>query len=1116
MNNFCSFISSLCFSIIFPGLCVGQQSIHHSLPWPQYSTRLHQGCLHNPVGHSLDYLQNLKPGNVALVVNQDSHSNHATFSSEKFIEYNDEEYSTFIFSVSFDTENPCPSDCFELEVRERLSIAFPSGKVNEPWNVSNGPHSLHFIPTHSNKEEHQQFGFLLLNFHNKDAGDKSCFDFILRNVSQGTPSFMMVFQDSIHSQFKATPLAALRKGVDQSYKQPLLIEWIHTGQPTEGILNLQGIDLLKVSIETGPNKHIIDIPATLSKELKKVELRSSSGMHEEIAVPFYPVPPFEVHLLPHSHVDIGFTHLQDEVMHMQWKMFEDAIEMGEQTRNYPEAAQFKWNTEVLWAVEGYLQQADSNKRQSFIQAVHDGIIGLDALFGSVLTGLQKPEELMQNTYYAHELLDHYNIPIASTMITDVPGAQWGFVPALYHNGVRYLNMGPNHMPHMADMGYQVGHTIKTWGDIPFYWESISGKERILVWMSSHGYSWFHPWLLGNIRKKEGIPILAFLNELQEKGYPYHMVQLRYTLGDNAGPDKDLSDFVKEWNETYSSPKLIINTNEKMFQQFEERYGHVLPVVRGDFTPYWEDGAASSALETSLNRNTVEKLLQAELLWSANPNKSYPFGLFREAWRNILLFSEHTWGAYSSKSDPDGEFAKAQWEVKQSFATRAAEITNHLLDSILGHEPDDTIEKFSVVNTHPFSGSGLIKFKANPGIRVKDSKGNSIPSQRLQSGEVAIHIDDIPAFGQMTLTIEQGLAENLNQFPRDFSLTGNNQTLIFNEKGELAFWQNESHDVNMIRKDDEYGFNRFIYSGIDTIDMTKANFVRMDWVDHGPILQSIRMVYECIGVDSIVSMYSLIVPSGVLEINNTVYKKKITCDENARFVFPFEVPDAQIRMDHPFGIMIPGADQMPGSNFNFYCTQRWVDFSNPDFGIAWVSLDAPIMEFAHPHGQQWASDLKKRPWLDSFVYDTRIFSWIMNNVWFVNYKGYQEGNIPFRYRILLHQGYDPVKIMQFALLQHQPLLVRLNEEDAGRLNLPFNWEGDDEIQLSLCKKSRTGDAIIMRLVNMCPDKKKVSIIPLDNFLHIYYTDHTEIPGEKLHIQEVEFDGWEIKTLRLDRY
>ena len=827
MIKFCSPILSLCFSLFLLGLCFGQESIHSPSPWPQISSRLHQGCLHNPVGYSLDYLQNLKPGNVALVVNQDSQSNKASFRSEKFIDFNGEEYSTFIFSVSFDTNYPCPSDCFELVAEEQLSFIFPSGKFIEPWHVSNGPHSLHFIPTHSNEEEHQQFGFLLLNFHNKDAGDKSHFYFSLRNVSQDTPSSMMVFQDSIYTQFSATPLAALRKGVDETDRQPLLIEWIHTGQPTEGVLTLQGIEILKVSIQPGPNKHIIDIPATLTKELKKVELRSLSGGHEEIVVPFYPVPPFEVHLLPHSHVDIGFTHLQDEVMHMQWKMFEDAIEMGEQTRDYPKEAQFKWNVEVLWAVEGYLQQADSVKRQSFIQAVHDGIIGLDALFGSVLTGLQKPEELMQNTYYAHELLDKYNISIASTMITDVPGAQWGFVPALYHNGVRYLNMGPNHMPHMPDLGYQVGHTIKTWGDIPFYWESISGKERILVWMSSHGYSWFHPWLLGNIRKKEGIPILAFLYELQEKGYPYHMVQLRYTLGDNAGPDKDLSDFVKEWNETYSSPKLIINTNEKMFRQFEERYSNILPVVIGDFTPYWEDGAASSAFETSLNRNTAEKLLQAELLWAAHSNKSYPFELFREAWRNVLLFSEHTWGAYSSKSDPDGEFAKAQWEVKQSFATRAAEITNHLLDSILGHGQEEIIEKFTVVNTHPFTASGLIKFKANPGIRVTDPKGDSIPSQRLQSGEVAIYADDIPAFGQMTFTIEQGVADGNNyEFPRDYTLKGKNQTLVFNENGELTLWQNESQGVNLIRKDDEFGFNRFIYSGIDTIDMTKANVVRM--------------------------------------------------------------------------------------------------------------------------------------------------------------------------------------------------------------------------------------------------------------------------------------------------
>ncbi len=120
-----------------------------------------------------------------------------------------------------------------------------------------------------------------------------------------------------------------------------------------------------------------------------------------------------------------------------------------------------------------------------------------------------------------------------------------------------------------------------------------------------------------------------------------MVQIRYTLGDNGGPDTDTPEFVKEWNETYEYPKFRIATTSEMFEAFEQKYGDKLPTHRGDFTPYWEDGAASSALETATNRNTAEQLVQAQVLWAMLDGKEFPAAEFDEAWTNVLLF----FGAY---------------------------------------------------------------------------------------------------------------------------------------------------------------------------------------------------------------------------------------------------------------------------------------------------------------------------------------------------------------------------------------------------------------------------------------------------------------------------------------
>ena len=110
--------------------------------------------------------------------------------------------------------------------------------------------------------------------------------------------------------------------------------------------------------------------------------------------------------------------------------FEQVIELARKSADYPPGSRFKWNVEVLWAVESYLKQASKEKREQFIEAVNKGWIALDALYGNELTALCRPEELIRLVDYAQKLRQRYGFTINSAMITDVPGYTWGIVPVL--------------------------------------------------------------------------------------------------------------------------------------------------------------------------------------------------------------------------------------------------------------------------------------------------------------------------------------------------------------------------------------------------------------------------------------------------------------------------------------------------------------------------------------------------------------------------------------------------------------------------------------------------------------------------------------------------------------
>ena len=71
-------------------------------------------------------------------------------------------------------------------------------------------------------------------------------------------------------------------------------------------------------------------------------------------------------------------------------------------------------------------------------------------------------------------------------------------------------------------------------------------------------------------------------------------------------------------------------------------------------------------------------MQAETLWAIRNAGPFPVTAFQGAWRNVLLYSEHTWGAHNSISQPDLAFVRDQWKVKQAFALDADKESRQLL------------------------------------------------------------------------------------------------------------------------------------------------------------------------------------------------------------------------------------------------------------------------------------------------------------------------------------------------------------------------------------------------------------------------------------------------------
>ena len=125
----------------------------------------------------------------------------------------------------------------------------------------------------------------------------------------------------------------------------------------------------------------------------------------------------------------------------------------------------------------------------------------------------------------------------------------------------------------------------------------------------------------------------------------------------------------------------------------------------------------------------------------------------------------------------------------------------------------------------------------------------------------------------------------------------------------------------------------------------------------------------------------------------------------------------MRMNTSWGVFQPESGQLKGSCKNYLAVQRWVDVSNADYGLTWVTRDAPLVEVG-----KIAADPVAAGWIDTLKPSQTLYSYVMNNYWETNYLAAQEGKAVFRYSIRPHRGFDASEAERFGRERCQPLLA----------------------------------------------------------------------------------------------
>jgi alpha-mannosidase len=260
----------------------------------------------------------------------------------------------------------------------------------------------------------------------------------------------------------------------------------------------------------------------------------------------------------------------------------------------------------------------------------------------------------------------------------------------------------------------------------FWWQGPSGR-KILAY---NGWPYDTGWRFGIGRDEKMLEdwwtrIQQRMDQI-EYPLPVLMMQSFHPFGDNGPAYEGFTTFIDKWNASSRSPHIILAT-PRMWWDAVRPFADHLPSYSGDWTDFWNFGCGSSARETATNRASRGRLRSADAIAAAllGPTSRLPtahiartLARYREdAWKNLHLYDEHTWGADLSLRAPESEDTTTQWYHKASYAYQARSLSLML--------QRDALADFSRFVPRQ-AGDDLLLF-------------NPLPWLRRISGEVPYHI-----------------------------------------------------------------------------------------------------------------------------------------------------------------------------------------------------------------------------------------------------------------------------------------------------------------------------------------------------------------------------------------
>jgi alpha-mannosidase len=856
----------------------------------------------------------------------------------------------------------------------------------------------------------------------------------------------------------------------------------------------------KGSEEFGERRLSFAVPQWSGKAPCTVTL-AGTGKARTVKVELTSAKKWTVLIVPHEHLDVGFTDYAAKVAELHSQSIDDAMSIQGKTPD------FRWTLDGSWVASQYLAGRSKEATDRFLDSVRSGKVVIPPEFANQHTGNASLEGLIRTFYPSHQLARKYDLPRpAAAQTVDVPSYTWAFASVLHDAGIKYFVGASNswRAPVML---------LGRWNEkSPFYWEGPNGG-RVLMWYS-RAYLQMHtlfgsPWRMESVH--DALPV--FLQAYTRPDYFANSVLIFGSQLENTPLAKEQAELPAAWNAQYSYPHLEFATVESAMRQIEKEADSQFPVVRGDFGPYWEDGYGSDAKYTALHRENQERILSAEKLSVLpsvlSPNLRPDLSLLDAAWANELTYDEHTWTYVGATSQPEHEQSENQIALKRSRVVEAKrQIDESVQRSVaqLAGLLFPQQDSLAVFNALSWKRNGMVELDLPNGTQILDNmtrqkvafdvlfvgKGIALPGFGTGYRRVRFEAKDVPAVGYKLYSLQASKeAEAVSKADSKPEVVENQyyRVTLDPAAGAIAGILDKQLGKELVDRKSPYKFGSYLYvtggddipnnslyrfgAGLNPPSLTvhPAANGKVSGIRRTPFGTVITMESSCVNTPSIRTEVLLYDDQKKIEFRYDLHKDRVLTRESGYMAFPLDISNASFRYGNQIGWVNPAKDELPGGSREWYVARHWTSVAGSNAAVTLVPVDAPLVAFGDIVRGNWPAEFQPK--------SSAIFSWLMNNYWGTNFPAWQGGDYTFRYVLTSGMSVDPQEAERFGTEAMTPLETTQVPRGTGESKLPLSEAGllqidSAGVNLSTWKIAEDGEGLVLRLQETAGRASRVRI------------------------------------------